>query len=78
MFQPTQLQFKLMTPEAQRTAIQRLALCGADLASISERSGLSIADVRRHLTGAPLQAMAPPWARMRPQKSGQPARHSAG
>jgi hypothetical protein len=78
MFQPTQLQFKLMTPEAQRAAIQRLALCGADLASISERSGLSIADVRRHLTGAPLQAMAPPWARVHLPKNEQPARHSAG
>jgi hypothetical protein len=78
MFQPTQLQFKLMTPEAQRTAIQRLALCGADLASISERSGLSIADVRRHLTGAPLQAMAPPWARVRQRNNEHPASRPAG
>jgi hypothetical protein len=74
MFQPTQLQFKLMTPEAQRAAIQRLALCGADVASICERSGLSVADVRRHLTGALLQTLAPPWTRVRPQKS-QPLAH---
>jgi hypothetical protein len=74
MFQPTQFQFKLMTPEAQRAAIQRLALCGADLASICERSGLSVADVRRHLTAGPLQSLAPPWARVRSHK-GQHSPH---
>jgi hypothetical protein len=55
MYQTTQLQFKLMTPEAQRTAVQRLALRGMDLETICERTGLSRAEGQRYLTGPLLQ-----------------------
>jgi hypothetical protein len=42
----TQLQFKLMAPEAQRSALQRLALRGMSAEQIAEHTGLDIANVR--------------------------------
>jgi hypothetical protein len=49
MLSPSQLQFRLMAPEAQGAAVQRLALHGWDAQTISKETGLSEADVHRHL-----------------------------
>jgi hypothetical protein len=66
MYQTTQLQFRLLTPEAQRAAIQRLALRGAGIDVISERTGLPPEDVRRHLAGANFESIGvPAWRRNR-------------
>jgi|GEM_PF-2313983 len=43
----TQLQFKLMAPEAQRAAIQRMALRGMNIDEIAERSGWTPDEVRQ-------------------------------
>jgi hypothetical protein len=51
MLSPSQLQFRLMTPEAQRTAVQRLALHGLDAKTISMQTGLPEGDVHRFLAG---------------------------
>ena len=61
MHQTTQLQFRLMAPEAQHAAVQRLALRGADIETICERTGLSATEVRRYLAGSLLpRAGTPP------------------
>lgn len=49
MLSPSQLQFRLMTPEAQRAALQRLALHGWDAKTISTQTGMPEADVQRYL-----------------------------
>lgn len=58
MLSPAQIQFRLLTPEAQHAAVHRLALRGCDVATISERTGMAEADVKRYLdvgqTGTPL------------------------
>jgi hypothetical protein len=46
---PSQLQFKLLPPEAQRAALQRLALRGCDPMSISVQTGVPEVEVRRQL-----------------------------
>jgi hypothetical protein len=51
MLSPSQLQFRLMTPEAQRAAVQRLALHGWDAQTISAQTGMVEADVQRLLAG---------------------------
>jgi hypothetical protein len=52
MLSPLQLQFRLMTPEAQRTAVQRLALRGWDAKTISTQTGMAEAEVRLSLRDA--------------------------
>jgi hypothetical protein len=49
---PAQLQFRLMTWEAQCAAVQRLALRGLDTRTISAQTGISEEEVRRYLTAA--------------------------
>ncbi len=44
-----QLQFKLLTAEAQRSAIRRLALSGMSDGVIAQTTGWTTADVRRVL-----------------------------
>ena len=51
MHHATQLQFKQMAPEAQRAALQRLALRGTDIEVICKRTGLCAAEVQRELAG---------------------------
>jgi len=46
---PSQLQFRLLPPEAQRAALQRLALRGCDPMSISVQTGVPEVEVRRQL-----------------------------
>ncbi len=57
-----------MTPEAQRTAVQRLALRGWDATQISGQTGMAEADVRRLLAGTlPVEARParrPKWNRL--------------
>ena len=50
MLSVSQLQFRLMTPEAQRAATHRLALHGWDAKTISTHTGMTEADVQRHLS----------------------------
>jgi hypothetical protein len=58
MSQPSLLQFRLLPPEAKRAALQRLALRGCDLASISAQTGLDEGEIRR-LAEPPLLTRAP-------------------
>jgi hypothetical protein len=67
MYQSTQLQFRLMSPEAQEAAINRLLIQGCALNDIAARTGLSIQDLRSRLSldegtrpGVPPPA---PWKR---------------
>jgi hypothetical protein len=46
---PSQLQFRLLPPEAQRAALHRLALRGCDPMSISVQTGVPEGEVRRQL-----------------------------
>jgi hypothetical protein len=55
MERSTQLQFKLVAPEAQVAAIQRLALCGASVEEIAAHIGWIAADVRRALAASEFQ-----------------------
>ncbi len=54
MLSPSQIQFQVLTADAQRAALQRLALRGFDIKTISMQTGMPEADVRRHLAPAPL------------------------
>jgi transcription initiation factor IIE alpha subunit len=45
----TQLQFRLLTQDAQRSAVRRLALKGLDDEEIAQATGWSEAEVRRVL-----------------------------
>jgi len=67
MHPSSRLQFRLMTPEAQRAAIQRLALRGMDIDTICRQTGLSAADVQRCLTGMNLQRESWPWRQPPPR-----------
>lgn len=49
-----QLHFRVLPPEAQHAALQRLALHGWDPASISAQTGVPEKVVRRHLADAAL------------------------
>lgn len=54
MLSPAQLHMRLLPPEAQRTAIQRLALRGWDARTISTQTGLTEVEVDRLLDKAPI------------------------
>ena len=49
MDRKTQLQFRLLTQDAQRSAVRRLALRGLDDEEIAQATGWSEAEVRRVL-----------------------------
>ena len=57
MLSPAQMHFRMLSPEAQHAALQRLAWRGCDLKAISMETGLPEAAVRQLLdlqsTGAP-------------------------
>jgi hypothetical protein len=46
MDRKTRLEFSLLAPEAQRSAIRRLALSGLDDAEIAARTGWTASEVR--------------------------------
>lgn len=49
MDRKAQLQFRFLTPDAQRSAIRRLALSGLDDEEIAQATGWKAPDVRRVL-----------------------------
>jgi DNA-directed RNA polymerase specialized sigma24 family protein len=49
MLSPAQLHMRLLPPEAQQTAVQRLALRGWDAKTISTQTGLTEIEVDRLL-----------------------------
>jgi hypothetical protein len=49
MYQSPQLQFRLMSAEAQDAAINRLLIQGCALEDIAERTGLTLADLQSRL-----------------------------
>ena len=63
----TQLQFKLLSTEAQRAAVQRLALRGSSITEIAQRTGLTMQEVQSHLQSPLLSLgpvnLVPHWAR---------------
>lgn len=58
MLSPSQLQFRLMALDAQRAAVQRLALRGWDVTTISLQTGMPEADVHDLLAGTGSQGGA--------------------
>jgi hypothetical protein len=69
MDQKTRLQFKLLTPDAQRSAIRRLALSGLDDDEIAGRTGWTAAQVRSVLSPPGLPDFMP-WALEKSRRSG--------
>jgi len=69
MDRKTKLQFRLLAPQAQRSAIRRLALSGLDDEEIAVRTGWTAADVRRAL-GPPEMPVAMPWLFEKAWRSG--------
>jgi hypothetical protein len=67
MHQLTQLQFKLMTRDAQLAAVRRLALCGATAEQIAAHTGLEVHEVRRALRGLTGATTPSPQTRLRPR-----------
>jgi hypothetical protein len=69
MYQSTQLQFRLMTVEAQEAAINRLLIQGCALEDIAARTGLSMQDLRSRLSSdrnaTPVWSPPTPWRRGR-------------
>lgn len=57
MLSPSHIQFRLMAPEAQRAAVQRLALHGWDAPTISALTGLREEDVNRHVAECSFNAL---------------------
>lgn len=55
MHRSTALQFRLMSPEAKRAAVQRLMFCGCPVAAIAAQIGCSVEDVHSliGMTAAP-------------------------
>jgi len=69
MDRKAQLQFRLLTADAQRSAIRRLALSGQDDEEIAAATGWTAAEVRR-LLEPPSASMPPPWVLGRSRRSG--------
>ena len=63
------LQFRLLAPQAQRSAVRRLALTGLDDEEIAARTGWTAADVRRVLSPADIPVIAP-WVFEKAWRSG--------
>jgi hypothetical protein len=62
-----QMQFRFMAPDAQRSAIRRLALSGLEDEEIAQATGLGLAEIRNVLA-PPMIPEGMPWA---PQRSGR-------
>lgn len=64
MLSPSHLHFRVMSPEARHSALQRLAWRGFDPRTISERTGLPETEVRRvikaHAGSSPMQPIGGP------------------
>jgi hypothetical protein len=71
----TQLQFKLMTLDAQLAAVRRLALCGATAEQIAGHTGWEIQEVQRALRES--SAVATPSQKTRTQPRALQARYAA-
>jgi DNA-directed RNA polymerase specialized sigma24 family protein len=56
MLSPAHLQFRTMSPEAQRAALQRLAWRGCDPGTISAQTGIPETEVQR-LIDSPVMAI---------------------
>jgi len=69
MDQKSKLQFRLMTSDAQRSAIRRLALTGMDDGDISARTGWQTADIREVLAPPEIPGFIP-WALEKARRSG--------
>ena len=69
MNRAAQLQFRLLTPDAQRSAIRTLALSGLDDEEIAEKTGWSAAAVREVLS-PPVVSGLMPWAMAKGRQSG--------
>jgi len=69
MNRAAQLQFRLLTPDAQRSAIRRLALSGLDDEEIAEKTGWSAAAAREVLS-PPVVSGLMPWAMAKGRQSG--------
>ena len=69
MDRKAQLQFRLLTADAQRSAIRRLALSGLDDEDIAGTTGWTTADIRRVLEPAS-EPVPLPWALGRLRRSG--------
>jgi hypothetical protein len=63
------LQFRLLAPQAQRSAVRRLALTGLDDEEIAARTGWTAADVRRVLSPPDIPVIAP-WVFEKAWRSG--------
>jgi len=64
-----QLQFRLLTPDAQRSAIRRLALSGLDDEEIAAKTGWTAAEVRGVLS-PPIISEQLPWGISKWRRSG--------
>ena len=69
MDRKTKLQFRLLAPQAQRSAIRRLALSGLDDEEIAARTGWTAGDVRRVLS-PPEMPVVGPWVYEKAWRSG--------
>ena len=69
MNRTAQLQFRLLTPDAQRSAIRRLALSGLDDGEIAEKTGWTAAQVREVLR-PPINFGPVYWAVAKRRQSG--------
>ena len=66
MHRATQLQFRYLSPEAQRAALWRLAWAGLSPGQIAHRTGLTADEVSRAMHEE-LEPAQPTWA-SRPQR----------
>lgn len=66
MDRKTRLQFRILAPEAQRSAIRRLALSGLNDEEIADRTGWTATEVRR--------VLSPPEIARPSESSGEPLR----
>jgi hypothetical protein len=64
-----QLQFRLLTPDAQRSAIRRLALSGLDDEEIAEKTGWTATEVREVLSPPVIPGLMY-WAMAKRRQSG--------
>jgi len=69
MDRKTWLQFRLLTEDAQRSAIRRLALSGLDDEDIAERTGWSSTEIRGVLSPTMFPEIVP-WALEKGRRSG--------
>jgi len=69
MDQKSKLQFRLMTSDAQRSAIRRLALTGLEEGEISAQTGWQTADIREVLAAPEIPGFIP-WALDKARRSG--------